>query len=172
MKSNSNSRASSSLSNKSPIEFESRKRERKRILKDQDGSQFENLDSLQSRSSEHSNHRIEETKSPPPFSRNDYHKRRSYQQVSKFNNGLMGDLSPSQKIKRRRSMKEIKEEDENDHHSDSSSKLKPNKVKVKVKKINDEEVRNFSFSSRAIRAKESHILHVDLPSHSWLIANR
>lgn len=140
MKSNSNSIGSSSLSNKSPEDFQNRKRIRKRIRKDQDGSHFENLESFHSKSSEQSYHGIEETKTPMTIEQDRYSKKTSFQAVSDFKNGSNHDKNSQNFSSRRKSRREIRSDEEDDHHSDSSPRRKLNKVKVKVKKIDDEGV--------------------------------
>jgi len=138
MKSNSNSIASSSLGDKSPNEYQGRKRIRKRIRKDQDGSRFRNQDSLPSKSSGNSMHGIEEIKTPGKTSHDKFLKNKSYTEVSNFNNNFINEGNSSHFPMKRKSRREIRSDAEDDHHSDSSSKPVLNKVKVKVKKIDDE----------------------------------
>lgn len=169
MNSNSNSKESSSLSIKSDIDNDDRKRVRKRIRKAKDGTRFGNLDQLPSKSSNNSREAREETKSPIRTYQNRFHKRQSYVVDSDSNNGFASEdnsshISNHQKSSiRRRGKKDI------DEQSDSSLKAKHLKVKVKVKKIDDEGVSKiFKFFDLSL---ETHS-NIDLPSHCGAPADR
>lgn len=137
MKSNSHSHDSSSQSNKSYTDYAGKKRVLKRMRKDQDGSRFENMDSFPQSSGYKDYEGTAELKTPVRSGRTQNSHKSAYPAVSKFNNGISEEKASNNSL-RRKFRREIQSEEEEDHHSNSSSKLKHNRVKVK--KIDDEEV--------------------------------
>lgn len=140
MKNNSNSFDSSSQSNKSSSGYGSKKRNLKRIRKDQDGSRFQNVDNLKNTSTYKDYEGMEEMKTSVQSDQRRVSSKASYPGVSDFNNHFQREKEPSSS-QRRKFRREIHSDEDEDHRSNSSSKVKHNKVKVK--KIDDEEVRNF-----------------------------
>jgi hypothetical protein len=143
MNSNTNSKQSSSLSNKSDRDNNDRKRVRKRIRKANDGSRFGNLGQLPSKSSNNSREAIEETKEPRQPYQHRFQKRQSYMVESDSNNGFASDENSSQISNSRKISKRLGIQLEVDDPSDRSLMAKHLKVKVKVKKIDDEGVSNY-----------------------------
>jgi hypothetical protein len=142
MNSNTNSKQSSSLSNKSDRDNNDRKRVRKRIRKANDGSRFGNLGQLPSKSSNNSRDAKEETKEPMQPYQHRFQTRQSYMVETDSNNGFASDDNSSLLSNSRKISKRFGIQLEMDEPSDRSLMAKHLKVKVKVKKIDDEGVNN------------------------------
>lgn len=140
MKNNSNSFDSSSQSNKSSSGYGSKKRNLKRMRKDQDGYKFENLDNLKDKEAYKKSKGMEEMKTSIQSEKRVGSTKTSYREVSSFDNHFQKEKEPSS-LQRKKFKRMINSEEEEDHRSNSSSKAKYNRVKVK--KIDDEEVGNF-----------------------------
>jgi hypothetical protein len=169
MNSNSNSKQSSSLSNKSDRDNDDRKRVRKRIRKAKDGTRFGNLGHLPSKSSNNSREAIEETKSPIRTYQNRFHKRQSYVVESDSNNGFVSEDNSSHISNHQKSSIRHRGKKDIDEQSDSSLKTRQLKVKVKVKKIDDEGVSKiFKFFYLSLEAHSN----IDLPSYRRAFADR
>ena len=143
MKSNSHSLSSSSQDNKFSMEYKNRKRARKRIQKGQDGSRFENMDSLQNNYLYQGYDSNEEIKSPVKDSHNRFQFKKNNFGDTGLYNRFTSDKSTQKMVKRKSRMEIISDEEEN-YRSDSDIRFRHNKVKVK--KIDDEEVGLDSFS--------------------------
>ena len=148
MNRNSESEQSGSLSENSGRYRSSKKRVRKRLRKDHYGSKNEYLDSQEDRSRSSSRNDIEETKSPRRVQRGSFQRRTSRFQGAESDNGFQSDEESSHRSGRRKSRRAERSEFEDDLPSDSSPRRKHSKIKVKVKKIDDEGVGNFFRFSR------------------------
>ena len=126
------------------MEYKNRKRVRKRIQKGQDGSRFENMDSLQNNYLYQGYDSNEEIKSPVKDSHNRFQFKKNNFGDTGLYNRFTGDKSTQKMVKRKSRMEIISDEEEN-YRSDSDIRFRHNKVKVK--KIDDEEVGLDSFSN-------------------------
>jgi len=125
------------------MEYQNRKRVRKRIQKGQDGSIFENMDSLQNNSLYQGYDSNEEIKSPVKDSHNRFQYKTNNFGGTGLHSRFTDDKSIQKMVKRKSKMEIISDEEEN-YRSDSDLRFRHNKVKVK--KIDDEEVGLDSFS--------------------------
>ena len=157
IKSDSNSKSSSKNSFQGGHSSRVRKRTKKGIYKDKYGSQFENQDSLPSKSDNGSKEDAEGFGSAYQTPKNGNKKRSAFVVASDSNNGYLSDENSSHMTPRPKSGRKIKE-DEEEVKSSLSSKPHHSRVKLRVKKIDDEGVSGFLVWQLTIG-------FLDLPSH-------
>lgn len=142
MQSNKNSIPSSSGSGDSESHKRTRKRIRKKIRKDQEEPRFENLDSQPEKSFNDSRDDEEEEKSPSQTPQSGYKRRSTFVVASDSNNGYMSDEISSNRSPATQSKQKEKDNFTEEVKAGSASKSRHKRVKLKVKKIDDEGVRH------------------------------
>lgn len=145
IKSHSNSKSSSRESFHNYPPNANRKRIKKEIYKDKYGSQFENQASSLSKSDNGSREGVEGFRNAYQTPKNGSKKRTAFVVASDSNNGYLSDDNSSHMTPRLKSGKKIKE-DEEEAKSSLSSKPLHSRIKLKVKKIDDEGVGKFLLS--------------------------
>ena len=119
-----------------------KKRSKKRMRKDQDGSNFENPDDNEFVSDNGSRDDVEETKSPLRTPRSVGKRRSTFVVCSDSNNGYLSDDDSSHMTPAKNLSKKVKEGDD-DNKSSLSPKPLHKRAKLKVKKIDEEGVCTF-----------------------------
>lgn len=140
MKRNSESGQSGSLSENSGRNLSSKKRVRKRLRKDHYGSKIEYLDSQEEQSPSGSRKDMEETKSPRRTQPGGFERKASKFRGPDSNNGFHSDAASSHESGRHKSRRPGRSDVEEEFPYDSSPRRAHSKIKVKVKKIDDEGV--------------------------------
>jgi hypothetical protein len=145
IKTDSNSKSSSRESFQDDQANMDRKRTRKRIYKDKYGSQFEKHDSFLSKSDDGSKKGGGGYGDVYQTPKNGNKKRSAFVVASDSNNGYLSDENSLHLTPRPKSGKKMKE-DEEEVKSSLYAKPLHSRVKLKVKKIDDEGVISFLFS--------------------------